>query len=173
MLRKLLKALKTALRSMMKMLSGAWAGVFGGGGGEDIVIDDDNEPAETPAENSVENEPDPMDNYTERLVLQRQTAAIITYACDADVDGKRPTPSPCLSRIQKSWLAGLGAGDLRLIADSDREVVCRHIGSGPHIQGLFQVRELPPVVLQPLTKRDCNAKTPACKTDSTPTFFLH
>jgi hypothetical protein len=171
LMRKILNAIKAALRAMMRALGGAWAALVGGGGGEDVVIDDDHEPVDAPSENSVVNEPDPMADYKERLEMQRQAAAIITYACDADVDGKRPVTAPCLTRLQKSWLGGLGAGDLRLIADSDRESVCSHIGSGPFIHSLLQVQELPPLVLQPLMVRGRDDEMAAGEIGSTPTFL--
>jgi hypothetical protein len=170
-MRKILNAIKAALRAMMRALGGAWATLFGGGAGEDVVIDDDHEPADAPSENLVEKEPDPMADYKERLERQRQAAAIFTYACDADVDGKRPVPAPCLTRLQRSWLGGLGAGELCLIADSDRESVWSHIGSGPFIEGLVRVCELPPLVLQPLKECGRDEEMPAWKTESTPAFL--
>jgi hypothetical protein len=169
MLRKIVIAIKVAFRAMMRAIGGAWATLFGDGGGEDIVVDDDDETADLTPEKSTEDEPDPMADYKKRLEVQRQAAAVVAYACDADVDGKRPVPAPCLTRIQRSWLAGLGAGDLRLIADSDRETVCGHLGSGPYIQGLLRVRELRALALQPLMNRDGNEAS-AWKYDSTPTF---
>jgi hypothetical protein len=170
MLRKIVIAIKAAFRAMMHALGGAWTTLFGDGGGEGIVIEDDDETADLVPEKSMEDEPDPMADYRKLLEVQRQAAAVVAYACDADVDGRRPIPAPCLTRIQKSWLAGLGAGDLRLIADSDRVTVCGHLGSGPYIQGLLRVRELPTVALQPLMNRDGDEAS-AWKYDSTPTFL--
>jgi hypothetical protein len=138
----------------------------------DRSVDDDySEDAPEAPQEKAEESLDPLAEYHEHLAMQRQAAAIVTYACDADVDGKRPTPSPCLSKLQVSWLGGLGAGDLRAIADSEREAVFNHIGSGPYIQGLMRtgVAAGRPA---PLTRNDISARMLTWNAESEPTVSL-
>ena len=142
-----MKAIKAAMRSMLKAIGGAWSVLFGSGGG-DIVIDDDYDAPDS-AEKAVESagtSPDP-DEHMLRTALRRDASLVRTYAFTALVDGKRPALAPALSRIAKDWLPGLTTSDLTLIADATPDQVLQHMHEGPYIEGLHRLRKLPPVPL--------------------------
>jgi hypothetical protein len=160
MFAKMIKAVRSALRSMLKMVGGVWTRVFGSTAG-DVVIDDDHGTPDL-AEKGVENAattPVP-DEHDLRTARRRDAAVVRTYALTALVDGKRPPTAPCLSRPLRAWLLGLTASDLALIADATPDQVLQHLHRGPYIQSLHRVRELPPVAL--------NAKTGPAVNDGEP-----
>jgi len=170
MFAKIAKAIRSALRSMLKMVGGVWTRVFGSAG-SDIVIDDDHgapDLAEKPVENAGTT-PAP-DEHAERTARRRDASLVRTYALTAIVDGKRPPLAPCLPRIVKDWLPGLAAGDLTLIADATPDQVLQHLHQGPYIQGLHRVRELPPVALDAKTGPAINDDEPRDVAELRPVF---
>ena len=147
MLRKFLKALRSTLRAMMKMLDGTFASVFGGGG--DIVLDDDYD-APAPFEKSVENARTteaPIDEHALRTDQRRDAALVRIYSMRALLTGERPALAPCLPRNIRDWLPGLDAGELKLIADATPDQVLQHLHQGPYIPCLRRVQRLQPVAL--------------------------
>lgn len=154
MLRKILKALRSALRAMAKAIDGTWRYVFGGGGGGgDIVMDDDHD-APDPVEKSVENAgttPSPLDEHDARVDQRRDASLVRIYSMKALMSGERPALAPCLPRIVKEWLRGLDAGQLKMLADATADQVLQHLHKGPYLQGVHRVQRLQPVPLDKKT----------------------
>lgn len=145
MLRKILKALRSALRAMVKAIDGTWRTVFGSGGG-DIVVDD-YEPAMDKSVESVGTTPAPVDEHVLRTESRRDAALVYVYAGKCQLDGVRPPAAPCLPRVTRDWLAGLSLADLRLLTDAGQDGIRAHLSTGPYIQGLHRIRRLPPIAL--------------------------
>jgi hypothetical protein len=149
MLRKILKAIKAAFRTMVRALDGTWKYVFGGSGGGDIMLDDD-DGAPDAGEKTLESTgttPAEPDEHALRTARRRDASLVRTYALTALVDGGRPPLAPCLPRVVRDWLPGLDASDLTLVADATPDQVLTHLAAGPYITGLHWVQRLPPVAL--------------------------
>jgi hypothetical protein len=147
MLRKILKALRSALRAMVKALDGTWRTLFGAGAG-DIVIDDDHD--FVPEEKTVESAgtTPALEEHDLRTDRRRDAALVRIYSMKAVMTGERPELAPCLPRVVRDWLAGLDSGELRMIADATPDAVFSHLGEGPYIQGVHRVQRLQPVPLE-------------------------
>jgi hypothetical protein len=145
MLGKIMKALRSALRSMMRLLDGTWRYVFGAGGG-DIVVDDYEPVVEKTLENAV-NAPAP-EEHDLRTDLRRDAALVRIYAMKSVMTGERPASASCLPRIVREWLPGLDAGQLKMLAEANADQVLQHIHQGPYLQGVLRVQRLQPVPLE-------------------------
>jgi hypothetical protein len=148
-MRRILAALKAALRTMLRMVDGTWKFVFGSGGGDYMIDDDDGapDPAEqkSVASAGITQEPDEHDL---RLDQRRNASLVRIHAMKAVMSGVRPTMEPCLPRSVREWLPGLSVGELKMLADATPDAVRQHLGSGPYIQGVHMVQRLQPVPLQ-------------------------
>jgi hypothetical protein len=147
MLRKILRALRAMLMSIVKGLDGVWRYVAGSGG-NDVMVDDlvDTETPEEKAAASAE-PPPTLEEHDLRVDRRRDAALVRVYAMKAVMTGERPALAPCLPRVTRDWLAGLDAGELKMLADATADQVFQHIGEGPYLQGCHRVQRLRPLML--------------------------
>jgi hypothetical protein len=147
MLRKILKALSSALRAMVRAIDGTWRHVFGSGGG-DLMVDDMQETDADPhkAVESAGKAPF-LNEHDLRTNMRRDAALVRIYCMKAVMTGERPALAPCLPRAVRDWLPGVDAGGLKLIADATADEVLQHLHKGPHLQGVHRVQRLKPVAL--------------------------
>jgi hypothetical protein len=152
MLRKILKAMRAALRSMARPIDGTWRWVFGSGGDVQVIDDDDGLPApDAQPEKTVEKS---LADHDLRLAQRRDAALIYSYAAKCQLDGVRPEMPPCLSRALRSWLPGLTVYDLKALTDAGVDGIRAHISEGPYIAGVHRVHALPPLILERIPEAD-------------------
>jgi hypothetical protein len=147
MLRKILRALKAMLQAFVRGIDGVWRYVAGTGGG-DVMVDDlvDTGTPEEKAASSAE-PPPPLEEHDLRVDRRRDAALVRTYCMRTVMTGERPALEPCLPRVIKEWLGGLGAGEIKMLADATADQVFQHVGTGPYLQGCHRVQRLRPLTL--------------------------
>lgn len=168
MLRKILKALRAALRSIVRMFDGTWRYVFGAGGG-DIVVDDLDPTAPDTLEKTVESVG--TTGKSEHLVRteeRRDAALVFAYAGRCQIDGVRPPLALCLPRIVREWLPGLTLHDMKLLTNAGQDGIRTHLREGPYIQGLYRVRRMPPIALETIPGQTINQDGPPRNVESSP-----